>query len=66
MDQQTSQQRKDAVRKAAFIERNCSLYRSNVIFKMMVDGTQYFTPPEQEASQRIIGGQYQNGKFLNL
>ena len=66
MDKQTSQQRKDAGRKATFIERHAGLYRTNPIWRMMVDGTVYFTTQEQEASQRIIGGQYQDGKFVNL
>jgi hypothetical protein len=66
MDQQTSQQRKDAARKANFIERNCHLYLSNMRFKWLVDSTQYFTRDEQETSQRIIGGQYQGRKFVGL
>jgi hypothetical protein len=66
MDQQTSQQRKDAARKANFIERNCHLYLTNMRFKWLVDSTQYFTQAEQETSQRIIGGQYVGGKFVNL
>jgi len=66
MEQQTSQQRKDAARKANFIERNCHLYLSNMRFKWLVDNTQYFTSAEQEISMRIIGGQYQDGKFVNL
>lgn len=63
MDQQTSQQRKDATRKATFIERNCELYLSNMRFKWLVDNTQYFTSAEQEASQRIIGGTLRKGDY---
>jgi hypothetical protein len=59
----TSQQRKDASRKANFIERNAYLYRTDVLFKTMVDGTQYFTKVEQEASQRIIGGTLRKGDY---
>lgn len=67
MDKQTSQQRKDAARKANFIERNSALYRSNAVYKAIVDDTQYFTQAEQEASMRIIGGQYmKDGTFVNL
>jgi hypothetical protein len=66
MDQQTSQQRKDATRKANFIERNAYLYRTDVIFKTMVDGTIYLTEADQRESMAKIGGQYRDGKFLNL
>jgi hypothetical protein len=63
MDQQSSQQRKDASRKANFIERNAYLYQTNIIFKTMVDGTQYFTKAEQETSQCIVGGTLRKGDY---
>ncbi len=67
MDQQTSQQRKDASRTANAIERQSALYFSNAAYKAMVDGTVYFTQTEQEASQRIIGGVYaKNGQLIGL
>jgi hypothetical protein len=66
MDQQSSQQRKDATRLATFIERNRALYQSSAAYKAMVDGTIYFTEAEQQESMTKIGGQYQDGKFLNL
>jgi hypothetical protein len=67
MDQQTSQERKDAVRKANFIERNAYLYRTDGVFHMLVDSTQYFSQAEQQESMAKIGGQYRaNGSFLNL
>jgi hypothetical protein len=59
----TSQQRKDACRKANFIERNAYLYQTNAAYKAMIDGTQYFTNTEQEASQRIIGGTLRKGDY---
>ena len=67
MDKQSNQQQKDANRKATFIERNCYLYVTNVVFRAMVNGTVYFTQAEQESSQIIIGGQYQkNGSLIGL
>jgi hypothetical protein len=66
MDKQNNQQNRDAERKSNFIERNSELYLSNPIFKMMVDETVYFTQAERQESMTKIGGQYQDGKFLNL
>jgi hypothetical protein len=63
MEQQTSQQRKDASRTANAIERNSHLYLTNAAYKAMVDGTVYFTSAEQEASQRIIGGTLRKGDY---
>ena len=80
MDKQNSQQQKDAGRKSNFIEKHShqhgiectsecdksNRYYTDPIFKMMVDETQYFTETEQETSMAIIGGQYHDGKFINL
>jgi len=66
MDQQTSQQRKDATRLANLISANAYLYETRPLYRMMIDSTIYFAKAEQEASQRIVGAQYQDGKFLNL
>lgn len=66
MDKQSSQQRKDATRLANHIERNHDLYFRSPIYKAMVDRTIFFTQAEQEASMKVIGGQYQNGKFVDL
>ena len=80
MDKQSNQQQQDAGRKANFIDRHShrheidctsecdksNRYDTDPIFKMMVDETQYFTETEQKDSQKIIGGQYKDGKFLNL
>ena len=66
MDKQSNQQQKDAGRKAHFIDTHVFQYVTDVVFKAMVDGTVYFTKAEQQESMRIVGGQYRDGKFLNL
>ena len=66
MDKQNNQQHRDAERKSNFIERNCELYLSNPIFKMMVDLTVYSTQAQRQESMAKIGGQYKDGKFLDL
>jgi hypothetical protein len=66
VNQQSSQQRKDATRLANLINANSWLYESRPLYRMMIDSTIFFTEAQQQESMAKIGGQYQDGKFLDL
>ena len=63
MMETNNQQRYDASRFAAFIERNSEEYYRNPNFKWMVDNTQYFHEDEIHESMRVVGGTLFKGKF---
>ena len=63
MMETNQQQRYDASRKAAYIEKFANEYDRNPQFKFMVDNTVYFHDAEQQESMRIVGGDLVKGKY---
>lgn len=57
------QERYDASRTAALIEKNAELYERSPQFKFMVDNTVWLHSEDQHESMRIIGGDLIKGKY---
>jgi len=58
-----NQQRIDASRTAAFIEKHADEYYRNLNFAWMVNNTVYFTIDEIHESMRVVGGDLMKGKY---
>ena len=57
-----NQQRIDASRTAAFIEKNAERYYRNLNFAWMVNTTVYLTSDEIHESMRVVGGDLFKGQ----
>ena len=59
-----NQERTDALRKAAFIDKNSDMYRRCPIFRSMVDNTVYLTAEEIHESMRAAGYRFPDYRDL--